>query len=104
MNNGIVVIGITIAFLLTSCASNPTAVPKNFEGSSKIFKVASNGTVKVKISNLKIQPIHWIFVRCAHWSGCYMRCQGPVITCKNIVKKLGLKVSHILTRKNNKEN
>ena len=99
MKNGIVGLGIILAFLLTSCASNPPAVPKNFEGSSKIFKVSSNGTVKVKATNLKDTPMHWVFVHCAHWSGCYMRCQGPVRTCKSIAKKLGLKVAHVLTRK-----
>ena len=102
MNKIIIVISINLAFLLTSCASNPTAVPKPFEGSSKIFKVSSNGTVKVKPRNLKDSPMHWIFVRCAHWSGCYIRCQGPVLTCNSITKKLGLKISHTITSKQNK--
>ena len=99
MNKEIVLLGLILLFLLTSCASNPPAVPKNFEGSSKIFKVSSNGTVKVKSSNLKDQPMHWVFVHCAHWSGCYMRCQGPAITCRSIVKKMGLKINYILTNK-----
>ena len=100
MNKGIVALGIILAFLLTSCASNLPAVPRPFEGSSNIFKVTSNGTVEIKGSNLKNQPTYWVFVRCAHWSGCYMRCQGPVLACKSIVKKMGLKVSHVLTNKN----
>ena len=97
MRKGIVLLGIMLAFLLTSCASNPAAVPKAFEGSSKIFKVNINGTVEVKENNLKDQPMHWIFIHCAHWSGCYMRCQGPAKTCKSIAKKSGLKISHTLT-------
>ena len=97
MNKGIVLLGIILALLLTSCVSNSPAVPRYFEASSKIFEVSSNGTIKVKISNLEDQPVHWIFVHCAHWSGCYMQCQGPVITCKSIAKKSGLKISHILT-------
>ena len=97
-----IVISINLALLLTSCASNPTAVPKPFEGSSKIFKVSSKGTVKVKARNLKDPPMHWIFVKCAHWSGCYIRCEGPVLTCKSIVKKLSLKISHTITSKKNK--
>ena len=102
MNKGNVFLGIILAFLLTSCASNSPVVPRHFEGSSKIFEVSSNGTVKVKISNLKNQPVHWVFVRCAHWSGCYMQCQGPVMTCKSIAIKSGLKISHILTDQKNK--
>ena len=102
MNKGIVFIVIILAFLLTSCASHSPAVPKHFKGSSKLFEVSSNGTVKVKKSNLKIQSMHWIFVRCEYWSGCYMQCQGPVKTCKSIAKKSGLKISHILTEAHNK--
>ena len=102
MNKGIFYLVVILAFLLTSCASNSPAVPRHFEGSTKIFEVSSNGTVKVKISNLKIQPMHWIFVRCEYWSGCYMQCQGPVKTCKRIAKKLDLKISHILTSEMNK--
>ena len=99
MKKEIVLLGIALAFFLTSCASNPPAVPRPFEGSSKIFNVSSNGTVKVKESNSKDQSIHWVFVRCVHWSGCYLLCQGPVITCKSIAKNSGLKITHILTRK-----
>ena len=93
MKKGFVLLFIILASLLTACAANPPAVPRFFEGSSKLFKVSSNGTIKVKSSNLKDQPINWIFVRCAHWSGCYMVCQGPLITCKNIVKNSGLKLA-----------
>ena len=100
MNKGIVLLGAICAlFLFTSCASNHAAVPKAFPGSPEIFNVNNEGTVEVKIDNLKNQPIHWVFVNCNHWSGCYMRCQGPAKTCKSIAKKSGLKISHILTNK-----
>ena len=98
MKKTIVVLGIALAFFVTSCASNHPAVPRPFEGSSKIFKVSSNGTVKVKGINSKDQSMNWIFVRCIHWSGCYLLCQGPVITCKSIARNMGLKITHIITR------
>ena len=100
MNKGIVLIGAISALLIfTSCASNHAAVPKAFPGSPEIFKVNNKGTVEVKGDNIKNQPMHWVFVNCNHWSGCYMRCQGPAKTCKSIAKKSGLKISHILTDK-----
>ena len=102
MKKGFVLLVIILALLLTACTANPPAVPRFFEGSSKLFKVSSNGTVKVKSSNLKDQPMNWIFVHCAHWSGCYIQCQGPVMTCKSIAKKSGLKIIHTLTGGNNK--
>ena len=100
MKKGIVLLGaISALFLFTSCASDHAAVPKAFPGSPEIFNVNNEGTVEVKVDNLKNQPIHWVFVNCNHWSGCYMRCQGPAKTCKSIAKKSGLKISHVLTNK-----
>ena len=100
MNKGIVLIGAISALLIfTSCASNHAAVPKAFPGSPEIFKVNNKGTVEVKGDNLKNQPMHWVFVNCNHWSGCYMRCQGPAKTCKSIATKSGLKISHTLSDK-----
>ena len=100
MNKGVVLlVAISALFLFISCASNHAAVPKAFPGSHGLFKVNNVGTVEVKVDNIKNQPMHWIFVSCSHWSGCYMRCQGPAKTCKSIAKKSGLKISHILTNK-----
>ena len=99
MVKGAILLGIILGLQLTACALNPPAVPRYFEGSSKIFKVSDNGTVKVNASNQKDESTHWVFVFCAHWSGCYMRCQGPKIVCRSIAKKSGLKVSHIITTK-----
>ena len=100
MNKGIVLLGaISALFIFTSCASNHAAVPKAFPDSPKIFKVNNAGTVEVKIDNIKKQPMHWIFVSCNHWSGCYMRCQGPAKTCKSIATRSGLKISHTLSDK-----
>ena len=100
MNKGIALLGaISVLFLFTSCASNHAAVPKAFPGSPEIFNVNNEGTVEVKVANIKNQPMHWVFVNCNHWSGCYMRCQGPAKTCKSIAKTSGLKISHILTSK-----
>ena len=98
MNKGPVLLGVILAFfILTSCASNETVVPKSFPGADKIYSVKNDGTLEVKGYDMKSQPIHWVFVQCAYWSGCYMRCQGPVKTCKNIAKKFNLSVSYIQT-------
>ena len=86
-----------ILLLLTSCASHGTTVPKGFSGSAEIFQVHDTGTVKVKGYNMKNQPIHWTFVHCDYWTGCYMRCQGPGKICKSIAKKSDLRITHILT-------
>tara|TARA_B100000686_G_C15856052_1_gene509556 strand:- start:161 stop:469 length:309 start_codon:yes stop_codon:yes gene_type:complete len=100
MNKGIVLLGTILALVLfTSCASNHAAIPKAFPGSPEIFNVNNEGTVEVKVDNLTNQPMHWVFVNCNHWSGCYMRCQGPAKTCKSIAKKSGLKISHTMTNK-----
>ncbi|MFT4579973.1 MAG: hypothetical protein ACI9UO_002825 [Nitrospinales bacterium] len=98
MNKGTVLLGAILAlFFLTSCASNGTVVPKAFPGSAEIFKVNDGGTVEVKGYDMKDQSVHWVFVECDYWSGCYMRCQGPVKTCKSIATKSDLDVAYIHT-------
>ena len=98
MNKGMVFLGvISVLFFLTSCTSNRTVVPKAFSGSTEIFKVNDEGTVETKGYNLKDQSEHWVFVRCDYWSGCYMRCQGPINICKSIAEKSDLKVAYIVT-------
>lgn len=98
MNKGIVLLGTIFAlFFLTSCASDGTVVPKAFPGSAELFKVNDEGTVQVKGYDMKDQSIHWVFVSCDYWSGCYMRCQGPANTCKDIAKKSDLDVAYVQT-------
>ncbi|MZH06062.1 MAG: hypothetical protein F3743_11835 [Nitrospinae bacterium] len=95
MNKGMVLLGtLLVLFFLTSCTTG-TVVPKAFPGSAEMFKVNDLGTVEVKGHDLNNQPMHWVFVDCPHWSGCYMRCQGPQKTCASIATKSDLKVSHI---------
>ena len=98
MNIGRILLVVILAFfILTSCASNETVVLKLFPGADKIYSVKNDGTLEVKGYGMKSQPIHWLFVQCAYWSGCYMRCQGPVKSCRNIAKKFNLSVSYIQT-------
>jgi hypothetical protein len=76
---------------LTSCASNgilSTAdgilVSKN-PGSVKNYSINDKGTVEI-MGQKRITSMHWIYVDCDHWSGCYMRCQGQIDSCKQIAK------------------
>ncbi len=41
-----------------------------------------NGTVVV---TEKTDPmVHWIFVKCDHWAGCYVRCEGSKNHCRKV--------------------
>ena len=98
MNKGTVLLEAVFAlFFLTSCASNGTVVAKAFPGSAEIFKVTDEGTVEVKGDDMKDKSVHWVFVECDYWSGCYMRCQGPIKTCKSITTKSGLDIAYVVT-------
>jgi hypothetical protein len=99
MNKRIIFVGaIFTIFFLTSCtSSNRAIVPKEFPGSAKMYKLDDKGNVEVKGYDMRDQDMHWVFVRCDYWSGCYLRCQGPINKCKNIAEKSGLKVSYIET-------
>ena len=98
MNKGTVLLEAIFAlFFLTSCASNGTVVAKAFPGSAEIFKVTDEGTVEVNGDDMTDQSVHWVFVECDYWSGCYMRCQGPIKICKSIATKSGLDISYVVT-------
>jgi len=55
MNKGRLLIGVILAlFILTSCASNETVVPKSFPGADKIYSVNHDGTLEVKSYDMKV--------------------------------------------------
>ena len=71
---------------LTSCASNGIVLPKTIQGAVKTYTVNQEGTVEILGQDLKAEPKHWLYIRCDHWSGCYMRCQGEISSCKKVAK------------------
>ena len=80
-----------VILFLTSCASNGILsaadgilVSKN-PGSVKNFSVNEKGTVEI-LGQKRITEMHWIYVECDHWSGCYMRCQGKIDSCTQIAE------------------
>ena len=117
MKKGMILLGAMISLLfLNSCASGDACcntkekpvthivmpegvvIPSTSPGADSIFNVNNAGTVEVIGNDIKSQPMNWLFVSCKHWSGCYMRCQGPQKTCKSIATKSDLKVSRIDSR------
>ena len=82
---------------LASCASNTIVLPKRVQGAVKTYTVNPQGTVEILGKDMKLEPQHWLFVQCDHWSGCYMRCQGPIKTCKSIATKSGLDIAYVLS-------
>ena len=88
---------IFVLSFLASCASNGVVLPKSKPGAVKTYTVNEEGTVEMLGQDMKTEPKHWLYISCNHWSGCYMRCQGPVKTCKSIAEKSGLKVGLILS-------
>jgi hypothetical protein len=103
----LVLIIIVISFL-TSCSSikklnnfftinNGIVLPQAPPGAVKTFTVDENGTVKI-IGQQKITDTHWLYVKCDYWSGCYMRCQGIVDSCKKVASDSKIEVNYILSR------
>ena len=42
------------------------------------------GSVVIKNSKPKDMARHWVFVKCDHWAGCYMRCVGKLNICEKL--------------------
>lgn len=83
---------------LTSCASNGVVLPKMLPGAEKTFEVNTDGTVEILGQDMITEPTHWLYVECDHWSGCYMRCQGKIASCKKVAADSQLDVDYIFSR------
>ena len=84
-------------FFLTSCTSNSITLPKTLQGMVKTYTVNDKGTVEILEQDMTIEPMHWLYVQCDHWSGCYMRCQGKVKSCKKVIIDNKLDLDYIFS-------
>ena len=84
-------------FFLTSCAPNSIILPKTLQGMVKTYTVNDKGTVEILGQDMTTEPMHWLYLKCDYWSGCYMRCQGKVKSCKKVVIDYKLDVDHIIS-------
>ncbi len=83
---------------LTSCAYNGVVLPKIIPGAERTFTVNEEGTVEIIGQDMITEPTHWLYVQCDHWSGCYMRCQGKINSCKKVATDSKLDVGYISSR------
>ena len=88
---------IFVIFFLTSCASNGIVLPKTIPGAVKTYTVNQKGTVEILGQDMKAQPKHWLYIRCNHWSGCYMHCQGEIKSCKKVAKDSEFLVGYVVS-------
>ena len=86
---------IFVISFLNSCASNGTALHKTIPGAVKTYTVNQKGTVEILVQDMKAQPKHWLYIRCNHWSGCYMRCQGEIKSCKKVARDSNFLVGYV---------
>ncbi len=89
---------------LTSCASSSLVLPKMIPEAEKTFTVNSRtGTVEIIGQDMTTEPTHWLYAQCDHWSGCYMRCQGKINSCKKITTDFKLGVNHVFSQAGSRE-
>jgi hypothetical protein len=103
----LVIIIFAISFL-TSCSSiqkinnfftieNGIVLPNAAPGTAKYFSINEKGTVEITGQH-RITDTHWLYVKCDYWSGCYMRCQGQIDSCKQVAKDSQIEIEYILSR------
>tara|TARA_Y100000758_G_C15802555_1_gene331467 strand:+ start:60 stop:383 length:324 start_codon:yes stop_codon:yes gene_type:complete len=83
-----------VVSFLTSCASNGILT---IPGAVKTYTVNQKGTVEILGQDMKAQPKHWLYIRCNHWSGCYMHCQGEIKSCKKVAKDSEFLVGYVVS-------
>jgi len=88
---------IFVISFLNSCASNGAALHKTIPGAVKTYTVNQKGTVEILGQDMKAQSKHWLYIRCNHWSGCYMRCQGEIKSCKKVAKDSEFLVGYVVS-------
>ncbi len=91
---------ILIVFVLSflaSCAAKGITLPKTIPGAVKTYTVNEEGTVEILGQDMTPHPKHWLYVRCDHWSGCYMRCQGKINSCKKIATDSDFLVDYVIS-------
>jgi len=93
---GLFLLVIVISFL-TSCGPS-IIMPKTIQGVVKTYTINPQGTVEI-IGQEMLTETHWLFVDCDHWSGCYMRCQGEINSCKKVATDSKLVIENISSNK-----
>lgn len=57
------------------------------------------GSVVIKNTPREFQKRNWVFVKCDHWAGCYMRCIGRLNDCEHIAKTVDWKEIYLFSDK-----
>ena len=45
-----------------------------------------NGSVLMNDTKNEDMKRNWVYVKCKHWAGCYMRCIGILTACESLAK------------------
>ncbi len=88
-----------ISFLASCASSNGVVLLEMIPGAEKTFTSNHEETIEIiGQGHMIAQPKHWLYVQCGHWSGCYMRCQGKINSCKKIATDSKLDVDYIFSQ------
>jgi hypothetical protein len=81
-------------YFLSSCASHDVIIPSATQKQMKTYTVNEQGTVIIKGQSELLDSMHWLYVECNHWSGCYMRCKGKMKSCRKVANYFNLEVNY----------
>lgn len=72
-----------LSVLLTACTNlSGTA---GHAPSEPGYKVVKHGVV---VTDETDPMVHWIFVKCDYWAGCYVRCEGGKAQCEKVAASI----------------
>ncbi len=71
-------------FSLVAFSAAPTMVGAD-SGLIKNFTIV-DGSVLINDTLNKDMKRHWVYIKCNHWAGCYMRCIGKLNSCEALAK------------------
>lgn len=86
MERRVLLIAVSVLSLCLFFGGVNTAVADNSQttGITERYWDVIGGSVVIKNSKPKDMARHWVFVKCDHWAGCYMRCVGKLNICEKL--------------------
>jgi hypothetical protein len=90
---------ILLVFYLSSCSAISIKMDRSLEGVDYRVKGENNREKTVEIiSQEKNASTHWLYLNCNYIFGCYMRCEGPIDSCRKVASIGQFDIKYVVSK------
>jgi len=76
----------------------PTMVLADNGSDAKGYSIV-RGAVLINNTLPEDMKRHWVYIKCEHWAGCYMRCIGRLNACENLAETVSWEEIYLFSDK-----